>query len=164
MSSVWRAPSRNWHRRLAMSSTVWAPGSRNSKSRCEVVLAVPLLGVVCIRASGRLRHVACRDLRRLVGIVGEPQKFHVVGRKIGARKALLMKPGEKPMPVRLSEEDDREVLDLSGLRERQRLEQLVEGAKAAGEDDEAARVLDEHRLAREEVAKLDAQSAVVVQG
>jgi hypothetical protein len=43
------------------------------------------------------------------------------------------------------------MVDLAGLHQRQRLEQLVEGAEAAGEDDEGLGVLDEHRLAHEEV-------------
>ena len=56
------------------------------------------------------------------------------------------------------------MLDLAGLREGQRLKQLIERAKAAGEDDETAGVLDEHVLADEEVAELDAQIDVAVQG
>ena len=47
--------------------------------------------------------------------------------------------------------------DLAGLDEGQRLEQLVEGAEAAGQDHEPIGVLDEHHLAREEVAELDAE-------
>src|SRR2546430_8022778 len=56
------------------------------------------------------------------------------------------------------------MLDLACLSEGQRLKQLIERAKAAGEDDETAGVLDEHVLADEEVAKLDAQVDVAVQG
>src|SRR5437588_10070153 len=54
------------------------------------------------------------------------------------------------------------MVDLAGLGEGQRLEELVQGAETAGEDDEAARVFDEHRLAGEEVAKLHAEVDVVV--
>ena len=43
-----------------------------------------------------------------------------------------------------------------GLHQGQRLEQLVEGAEAAGQHDEALGVLHEHRLAGEEVAEVDA--------
>src|SRR4029077_12320508 len=55
------------------------------------------------------------------------------------------------------------MLDLSGLRQGQRLEELVERAKAAGKDDEAARVLHEHVLAHEKVAELDAKVDVGVE-
>ena len=44
-----------------------------------------------------------------------------------------------------------------GLLERERLEQLVERAEAAGEDDESVRVADEHDLAREEVVERQAR-------
>ena len=57
-------------------------------------------------------------------------------------------------PVVPAEEDDRELIDLAGLDERQRLERFVERAEAAGEDDERVRVLDEHRLPDEEVAEV----------
>src|SRR5579859_6344743 len=55
------------------------------------------------------------------------------------------------------------MIDLPRLGQRQRLEELVKGAEAAGKDDEAARVLDEHHLAHEEVAKLDAEIDVGIQ-
>ena len=54
------------------------------------------------------------------------------------------------------------MLDLAGLGQRERLEELIEGAEAAGEDDETTRVLDEHVLADEEIAELDAQVDVPV--
>ena len=47
--------------------------------------------------------------------------------------------------------------DLVRLDQRERLEQLVERAEAAGEDHEAARVAHEHHLAREEVVELEAE-------
>ena len=72
-------------------------------------------------------------------------------------------PVEESLPVRGPEKDDREVLDLAGLCEGQRLEELIEGAQAAGEDDESTRVLDEHVLAHEEVAELHAEVDVLVQ-
>ncbi len=49
------------------------------------------------------------------------------------------------------EEDDRIELDLAGLDQRQRLEQLVERAEAARQDDEALGRLHEADLARVEV-------------
>ena len=54
------------------------------------------------------------------------------------------------------------MLDLASLDERQRLEQLIERAEAARKDDEALGVLDEHRLAHEEVAEVQRQIDPVV--
>ena len=54
------------------------------------------------------------------------------------------------------------MVDLAGLDERQRLEQLVEGAEATGEDDERLRIFHEHRLAHEEVAEVGGQVDVGV--
>src|SRR5215208_2253299 len=53
-----------------------------------------------------------------------------------------------------SEEDHREPEDLSGLNECYRLEQLVECAESAGKNNERDGVLDEHRLANEEVPEV----------
>ena len=62
-------------------------------------------------------------------------------------------PAHEPRPVGRAEQHDREVPDLAGLAQRRGLEQLVERAEPAGEDDERARVADEHHLAREEVVE-----------
>ena len=59
-------------------------------------------------------------------------------------------------PVPGVDEDRREVLDPVGLDQGQALEHLVEGAEAAGDDDEGARVADEHQLAGEEVVEVEA--------
>ena len=61
-----------------------------------------------------------------------------------------------------AEEHDREVADLGGLAQRGGLEQLVERAEPAGEDDERARVAHEHHLAREEVVEVEAEVDVGV--
>ena len=61
------------------------------------------------------------------------------------------------------DEHDREVADLAGLDERERLEQLVHRAEAAGQDHETVGVLHEHHLAGEEVAELDAEVDVLVE-
>jgi hypothetical protein len=66
-------------------------------------------------------------------------------------------------PELAAHEDHRELVDLAGLHEGQRLEQLVHRPEAAGADDERLRVLDEHRLAGEEVAELDAEVDPLVQ-
>jgi hypothetical protein len=60
------------------------------------------------------------------------------------------------------EEHDREVQDLPHLDQRQRLEELVEGAEAAGEDHEPLGRLHEHGLARVEVVEREADVEVGV--
>ena len=72
-------------------------------------------------------------------------------------------PVEQPRPVLGADEDDREVADLAGLDEGQRLEQLVERAEAAGQDHERVGVLHEHRLAREEVPELHGEVDVGIE-
>ena len=64
-----------------------------------------------------------------------------------------LQPVEQPGPIGAAHEHDREVADLPGLDQGERLEQLVERAEAAREDHERARVADEHDLAREEVVE-----------
>src|ERR1700747_2125637 len=76
---------------------------------------------------------------------------------------MLAQPVEQTLPVRRAEKDDRKVLDLSRLRESERLEELIERAEAARKDDEPSGVLHEHVLADEEVAELDAEVDVLVQ-
>ena len=68
----------------------------------------------------------------------------------------VAQPGEEAVPVGAADEHDREVLDLAGLDQRQRLEQFVQRPEAAGKDHERLGILHEHRLAREEVVELDA--------
>src|SRR5690606_871869 len=72
-------------------------------------------------------------------------------------------PLDESAPESTPHEDDREADDRAGLDERERFEELVERAESARQDDESAGVLDEHRLADEEVAELDAQVHVVVE-
>ena len=71
-------------------------------------------------------------------------------------------PAQQLGPVVLADQHDREVHDRPGLDQRQRLEQLVEGAEAAGEDHEAHRRLHEHRLARVEVLEAEPEVDVRV--
>ena len=78
------------------------------------------------------------------------------------REHRVAHPVQQPGPVRPADQDDRELPHLAGLDQRQRLEQLVERAETAGQDDEAVGVLHEHDLAGEEVAELDAEVDVGV--
>ena len=79
------------------------------------------------------------DLAGLVDVVGHPQELEIGEADVARGGDRPAQPVEQPAPVLGAEEDDREVLDLAGLDEGERLEQLVEGAEAAGEDDEALR-------------------------
>ena len=66
---------------------------------------------------------------------------------------LPVDPVDHLAPVVRVEEDDREVTDLAGLDQRQRLVHLVERPEAAGEDDEPLGRADEAHLARVEVVE-----------
>ena len=77
--------------------------------------------------------------------------------------AMSRSQSSRPGPVLTADQHDRERGDLLGLDQRQRLEQLVEGAEAAGEHHEALGVLHEHRLAGEEVAEVDPDVDPLVQ-
>src|SRR5439155_23618327 len=86
------------------------------------------------------------------------------GVDLGAAEQLVLDPVDQAAPVGRVVKDDGEAVDLVRLDQRERLEQLVEGAEAAGEQDEALGVLDEHGFATEEVAEVDRQVNVGVDG
>ena len=75
----------------------------------------------------------------------------------------VAQPVDEALPVRDAHQHDRELGHLARLRQRHRLEELVERAEAAGQHDEAVGVLEEHHLAREEVAEVDAEVDVLVE-
>ena len=75
------------------------------------------------------------------------------GRDHPVGEQLAPDPVDHRAPVRRVEEDDREVPDLAGLDQRQRLVQLVERAEPAREDDEALRRPHEADLAGVEVVE-----------
>ena len=102
--------------------------------------------------------VSTRD----VGVVGERQERKILGRDHPVGESAAAHPLEQRRPVRLADEHDREVEDLAGLDQGERLEQLVGRAEAAGEDAEALRGLHEHRLAGVEVVEDEAEVDVVV--
>src|SRR5687767_5418287 len=100
--------------------------------------------------------VAVEDrLARLLHVVGDDQALEVARRDLPFDQQRALDPIQQPLPVRAPEQDHREVLDLPRLDQRERLEQLVQRAEAAREDDKSLRVLDEHRLAHEEVAEVE---------
>ena len=75
---------------------------------------------------------------------------------------VLAEPLAQPLPILLAEQNHRKILDLSGLNERERLEQLVESPIPAGEHDESRGILDEHGLANEEELEVEAAGQVRV--
>jgi len=95
-------------------------------------------------------------------VVGEPQQFEVVGRDVPLGEHPLGHPVDEPAPVVGAHEHDRELSDLPGLDEGERLPELVHRSEAARKDDEPAGVADEHDLAHEEVVELERDVAVGV--
>ena len=71
--------------------------------------------------------------------IGDGEQVEVLRADLLLVQRLVPDPLHHPLPVVLAVQDDREVLDLAGLDQGQRLEQLVERPEAAGEDDEALR-------------------------
>ena len=67
------------------------------------------------------------------------------------------------LPVLDADQDDRKARYLAGLDQGQGLEELVQRAESAGQDDEGLGVLDEHGLAGEEIPEVDAEIDPVVQ-
>ena len=87
----------------------------------------------------------------------EREQVGIRGRDLPAAHDRPAQPVHEAAPVRAPEQDDRHLGRLVGLHERERLERLVEGAEATGKNNRAARVLDEHRLAHEEVPERHAE-------
>src|SRR2546430_5446006 len=104
-----------------------------------------------------------RHLGGLLRVVCERHEVQVIGRDRTGTEHMVLQPIEQALPVGRAEQHDRKVLDLAGLGQRQRFEQLVQRAEAAWKDHEAACVFHEHVLAHEEVAKLDAEVDIFVQ-
>ena len=77
------------------------------------------------------RSVRPDELDDLVGVVGDVEQVQVASRRSAPRaSSVLAHPVEQPGPVGAADQDDREVADLAGLDEGQRLEQLVERARS----------------------------------
>src|SRR5258706_1956361 len=104
------------------------------------------------------RHRGC-----FLWVIGQAHEVEIFRRHRASGEHDLVHPVQQTAPVLGAEQNDREVFDLSGLRQRERFEQLVKGSKAAWKDDEAARVLDEHVLAHEEVPELDTEVDVRIE-
>src|SRR5579875_348959 len=66
---------------------------------------------------------------------------------------VLAQPAQHLLPLRPREQDRREVADRLRLDQRQRLEELIEGAEATRCDHKCGGIAHEHDLPREEVAE-----------
>ena len=133
----------------------WRPGPTRGASRAAWA-AGPVGG--CARRRGRRRGLGGHDRRDgLVDVVGDGEQVEVAQVDRARLGGGAAQPVEQPAPVGGADQHDREAGDLLGLHQGHRLEQLVEGAEPAGQHDEALGVLDEHRLAGEEVAEVDAE-------
>src|SRR5215208_7038870 len=98
----------------------------------------------------------------LVEVVADLDRLEVDLLDVAVGEHRVAQPVHQPAPVARADEHDREVADLLRLAQGGRLEQLVHRAEAAREDHEAARVADEHDLAREEVVEVQREVDVVV--
>src|SRR5688500_11081874 len=94
-------------------------------------------------------------VRRFSRIVGENHEIDVARPDLPLGQHPSLQPPYEARPVRPAEENHRELIDLPGLDQRHRLEQLVERTETARKDDERNGVLDEHRLPHEEIAELN---------
>jgi len=105
------------------------------------------------------RHQAIAHLER---IVGERHQLQVVRLDVPLVEHPLAHPVHEPAPVAAAHEQHRELGDLPGLDERERLPELVHRPVTAREDHEPAGVAHEHDLAREEIVEVERDVAVGV--
>lgn len=90
----------------------------------------------------------------ILWVVGEEDDFRVLGVD-GAFVSHFVDEVHERFPVVLAHEDDGEFAEFAGLDEGHGFEHFVEGACAAGEDDEGVGVFDEDGFTGEEVAHGD---------
>jgi len=102
------------------------------------------------------------EVTHLRRVVGERPKTKVLRRDVALGEHPVAHPVDEPAPVVRSHQHHRELADLVGLDQRERLPQLVHRPEAAREDHEPAGVADEHDLAYEEVVELERDVAVGV--
>jgi hypothetical protein len=92
----------------------------------------------------------------LAGVFGiaENRAVRVADHALGTQEVEV----DRPTPPGFADQHDRDRPDLARLHQRQRLEQLVEGAEAAGEGDQRAGAQQKVELPQGEVAKPQRQS------
>src|SRR5437660_5386029 len=98
------------------------------------------------------RHDVIHDIVRLVANLEELQVFW---RNLSLLQHRTLQPLDQTFPVRRTDQRNGEMQDLSRLDQGESFEQLIGGPESSREDDESFRILDEHRLAHEEVAEVD---------
>ena len=96
-------------------------------------------------------------------VVDYLEDAHVlVGDVTGLAQHLAINPLEHAFPVFAAHEDNGERRLLKGLDEDKGFVELVKRAEAAGQDDEAVSVLDEHHLATEEIPEVQGEGLELV--
>src|SRR5437879_2571256 len=134
------------------------PGTGRLGTPRAAMKAVSGLGGFQLSGVELLDHVA-----GLLDVVCDHHQVHVVGRDLALREHPAPDPLEQSAPVVGAEEDHREMDDAPRLDQSERFEELIESPESPWKDHESLRVLDEHRLADEEVMKLDAEIDVLVE-
>src|SRR5690606_16907528 len=91
----------------------------------------------------------------VVHVVGQVNELQIVGQNRAAFDHDMANPVEQALPVGAAEGHDGEVLNLTGLHQPERLEELVHSAETARKDDEARRVFHKVDFAAEEVVEFE---------
>ena len=94
------------------------------------------------------------DLRRFGGIVRQQQQVEIAGRHLTFSHQTRADPANQSGPIVAAEQDHRELINFSGLDQREGLEQFIQCTEPTWEDDERIRVLDEHRFAHKEIPEI----------
>src|SRR3954451_24901493 len=163
--------TRSWPRRAisaptSAASSTWAGWTRSDEEQNTQMRATDAGPSARLRVGARggppgpqLVHALVagvdQKLDGLVDVVGDIEQVDVRRRDHAPGEHRTTDPVEQPLPVVTAEQHDRERRHLVGLHQDERLEELVEGAEPARQDDESLGVLDEHRLAGKEVPEVD---------
>ena len=130
-------------RRPRATSTSTMPEDHRSSAALRRILLEVQAAPRAPRAKARSR--ASRRTRRSRRPRPAARRTPAAGRVVRVDHAFadeaLAHPVEQPAPERLVHQDDRHLPRLAGLHQRQRLEQLVERAEAAGQHDVGGREL-----------------------
>ena len=97
-------------------------------------------------------------LCRLGRIIREQDQIQVARRDLPFTDKPRRNPANQPGPIVAPEENHRELIDFSGLDQREGFEQFIQCTEAAREDDERIRIFDEHRLAAKKYRKFTSVS------
>ena len=114
------------------------------------MLAQPFVG-----HEGRIgfAEVVLDDLDDLFRVVGDMEQVHIIGRNIAFGQHRILYPPDQAAPELGIDEDQRYLRHAPGLDQCQELADFIQGAKAAGHEDEGGTIFDEAGLAREEITE-----------